>query len=60
MSGTDFNRHIPIKIPKFDKHVPIKILKFNRHEPIKIFFFISIYQSKRCDDSPDKGSHQKV
>ena len=41
MSGTDFNRHIPIKIPKFNRHVPIKILKFNRHEPIKIFFFIS-------------------
>ena len=38
-SGTDFNRHVPIKIPKFNRHVPIKILKFNRHVPIKIYFF---------------------
>ena len=30
-SGTDFNRNVPIKIPKFNRHVPIKILKFNRN-----------------------------
>ena len=38
-SGTDFNKHVPIKIPKFNRHVPIKVLKFNRHVPIKIYFF---------------------
>ena len=57
-SGTDFNRHVPIKIPKFNRHVPIKILKFKRHVPIKIFFPISIYQPKRCDDSP--ASSQRI
>ena len=51
-SGTDFKRHVPIKIPKFSRHVPIKILKFNRHVPIIVFFSLSIYQSKRRDDSP--------
>ena len=39
MSGTDFNRHVPIKIPKFNRHVLIKILIFNRHVSIKIIFF---------------------
>ena len=35
VSGTGFNRDVPIKIPKFNRHVPIKILNFNRHVPIK-------------------------
>ena len=38
MSGTDFNGHVLIKIPKFNRHVPIKILKFERHVPIEILF----------------------
>ena len=35
VSGTGFNRDVPIKIPKFNRHLPIKILNFNRHVPIK-------------------------
>ena len=35
VSGTGFNRDVPIKIPKFNRHVPIKILNCNRHVPIK-------------------------
>ena len=49
-SGTDFNTHASIKIPKFKRHVPIKILKFNRHAPIKIIFFtkhLSIKEMRR-------------